>query len=160
MDNLKTKQLLTYIAQKHTNATVTVLMKISYLIDLVSVKRFGKPISEFTYRRYTYGPFDQTIYSLLSELEGEEIIKGKSDYTFANEEYIVYAFNEDKKEEFKFDKLTEDDIKIADEVLEQLKGYGAKTLTEITYKTPPMKKLGVTLGGDEHLNEVLDLSCD
>lgn len=96
---------------------------------------------------------------LTNELESEGVIVGESKYTFEGEEYLTFSFDKDK-EDFSFDGLSKTDIQIADDVLEQLKGYGAKALTDITYKTAPMKKLGATQGGDEHLNEVLDLSCD
>lgn len=159
MDDLKTKQLLAYIVQQHLKASVTVLMKISYLIDLISVKKHGHQVTSFAYTRYNFGPFDKKIYTLINELEAEGIITGESNYTFEGDEYLIFSLNKDN-EDFSFDTLTEPDIKIADDVLEQLRGYGAKTLTDITYKTAPMKKLGATQGGNEHLNEALDLSCD
>ena len=43
--------------------------------------------------------------------------------------------------------MTESDKSIAEKVLEDLKGYGAKILTDIAYKTAPMKKISAEPGG-------------
>ena len=159
MDRTKTKQLLAYLIQEHSSASVTVLIKLSYLIDLVSVKKEHNQVTDFEYRRYYFGPFDNSIYSLLSELETEGVIVGGVKYTSGGEEYVVYSIN-GEKEDVSFDRLTEKDYEVADQVLEQVRGYGAKVLTEVAYQTAPMKKLGATLGGNENLNEKLDLTCN
>lgn len=159
MKKQKTKQLLVYIVSKHFNVSVTGLMKLSYLIDLISVKRHKKQVSCFEYQRYFFGPFDDRIYTLLNELVDEKVVLGEQHYTFENEEYLVYLFN-NEKEDFTFKDLTRKDKEIIDEVLEQLKGYGAKALTDITYETPPMKKLGATQGGNENMRANLVLNSD
>jgi hypothetical protein len=158
MNPSKTKQFLTYIINGHEPASVTELMKLSYLIDLVSVKRIGLKISDFCYRRYNYGPFDDKIYSYLSELSTEGVLLSRLEYTPRGDEYVVYSI--DEKNKTVFDELNDMDTKIADEILEKVRGYGAKTLTEIAYKTKPMERLGATLGGAENLNVELDLNCD
>ncbi len=159
MGNEKTKQLLTYLIQEHSSASVTVLMKLSYLIDLISVKKVRKQVTDFEYRRYFFGPFDQKIYLLLSELESEGIIIAESKYTSGGEEYVTYSIKMGE-EDISSDQLTEEDYAIADQVLEQLRGYGAKVLTDIAYQTAPMKKLGATQGGNQNLNAKLDLACN
>ncbi|MBC8358348.1 MAG: SocA family protein [Candidatus Aminicenantes bacterium] len=156
--NGKTKQFLIYIAKNYIPATVTSLMKLAYLADLVSVTKEENQISNFKYKRYKYGPFDSKIYGYLTELANQEILKEEIEYTATAEEYIKYKFNENK-EDIKFDKLDEKEMNTTDEVLESLKGYGVKALTEITYKTKPMLALGATLGGEENLNVPLDLKA-
>ncbi len=133
-------------------------MKLAYLADLVSVTKEENQISNFKYKRYKYGPFDSKIYGYLTELANQEILKEEIEYTATAEEYIKYKFNENK-EDIKFDKLDEKEMNTTDEVLESLKGYGVKALTEITYKTKPMLALGATLGGEENLNVPLDLKA-
>lgn len=150
----KTKKLLTYITEFNGKVTVTGLMKLSYLVDLVSLSKKNKKISEFKYRRYTHGPFDPKIYSHLKDLVARNILLEETEYTPLGLEYTVYKVNE------KIDKdYTEikEDKRIIDDVLENLKGYGVKTLKEISYKTEPMKKLGTTMGGKEHFNELIPL---
>lgn len=153
----KTQQLLAYVAEKHERATVTVLMKICYLIDLVSIKRNHEQISEYGYIRYTFGPFDERIYKDLEYLQSNDILIAESDYTPTGAEYIYYLVN-DEAENISFDLLSGEDRKNIDEVLESVKGFGARTLTEIAYKTNPMKALNASLGGNENMNVKLDLS--
>jgi len=154
----KTKALLAYIVKQHTKASITVLMKLSYLIDLINVKNRGCKLSRFNYVRYLYGPYDSNIAGVIDELTSEKVIIPNIEYTYTGEEYVIYSYNEDA--EFDFSPLSQEDIGVINQVLEQLKGYGAKTLTEIAYKTKPMKKIGAELDNANGIGETLDLSCD
>ncbi|MDD5084295.1 MAG: Panacea domain-containing protein [Candidatus Moranbacteria bacterium] len=158
MSNNKTKQLLGYLSKEHSNATVTVLMKLAYLTDLISTQRTGAKISSFDYQRYHFGPFDQKIYTYLNELVAENILIPNSEYTRSGGEAVIYRFNESKESDFVTGELNPTEIEIIDELLESVGGYGAKTLTQIAYKTKPMQKIGATLGGSENMGITLDLS--
>ncbi len=157
MTTPKTKQLLAYLSSKHINASLTVLMKLAYLVDLISYKKNKKQISDFRYIRFYYGPYDSAINEYIEELLKEGIICAQPEYTYSGSEYIIYHFNTDKG--FSFDALEIPEIELIDGVLEGLKGYGAKTLTDIAYKTAPLVKLKATQGGKEHLGELLDLGA-
>jgi uncharacterized phage-associated protein len=50
-----------------------------------------------------------------------------------------------------------EDQETINEVLTSLKGYGAKALVDIAYKTKPMKRLGAKVDNNKGLNEKLDL---
>lgn len=152
----KNHQLLAYLAKEHPSASITVLMKLSYLVDLISVKKLGNQISTFQYIRYSYGPFTQEVYNTVEDLVMEKVLLPKNDYAGGSVEYITYTFG--NKEGFSFDKISTEETKLIDEMMTDLKGYGAKTLTEIAYKTKPMVKLGATLGGNENLFSKLNLA--
>jgi len=154
--NNKTEQFITYIASKHISPSLTSLMKLSYLVDLVSFKSMGKQISDFEYVRYHYGPYDSKINTCVDSLLKEGILQVREVFTQTAEGYSVYSVNPNA--ENTFDALSESEMQTIDSVLEGVKGYGAKTLTEMAYKTNPMKKLGATLGGNESLGMKLDLS--
>lgn len=154
----KNQQLLAYLAKNHYKASVTVLMKLAYIIDLYSIKKTGSKLSDFEYIRYYHGPYDKTINSDLQILLDNSILYPKQHYTPTGDEYIVYNFNEEVV--FYFNSLSETETKLIDELMENLKGYGAKTLTDITYKTKPMQALGATHGGAENLNEPLNLFAE
>lgn len=154
----KTEQILVYIIKNHPKLPTTSLMKLSYLADLMSIQELGSQISDFEYIRYNYGPFDKKIYEYIECLVSDGTISPESKYTPSGDEYIVYSFNEET-EKFGFDKISDKEKNIIEDLTEKLKGYGAKTITEITYKTKPMQALGATLGGNEHLNEKLNLFC-
>jgi len=153
----KSKQLITYISKRYIPATVTSLMKLCYLVDLIAVSKTGKQISDFQYKRYKYGPFDQNIYAYLDTLTKEKKLLEEVDHTPYAEEYIVYRFNEHL--ESGFDSLAEDEKAIIDSVLDNLRGLGAKALAELSYKTKPMRALGAKINNDKGINQPLNLKA-
>ncbi|MEK7569401.1 MAG: Panacea domain-containing protein [Patescibacteria group bacterium] len=152
----KNLQLLAYLAKGHPEASITVLIKLCYLADLISLKRFKKKISTFEYIRYYFGPFDPEVYGDLESLVKDGVLIATPEYTQKGAEAIIYHFNETKDLNIK--DISKEDKVILDELLESVRGYGAKTLTEITYNTKPMKALGATLGGNENLGKELNLT--
>jgi uncharacterized phage-associated protein len=153
----KTKQLLAYLIQNNPSVSITSLMKLSYLVDLVAIKKNNKKISDFEYQRYKYGPFDNQIYIVLKDLMKRNIIYEDSALSEMGEEFIIYKHND--KADFPLDQITLEEKEIIDEVVRSLKGYGAKALTELTYRTKPMQKIGAKIGNDEGLNQKLDLTA-
>ena len=156
MSRPKTLQILNYIIRKHPDVSITSLMKLSYLIDLVTIEKGGKKISDFQYIRYNYGPFDKKIYSYLKKMEKAKILIEGANISSTGDEFVTYSIN--KKNNISFDKISDGEKEIIDEVLESLEGYGTKALTELTYRTKPMKKIGATLKNKVGLNKVLDLN--
>lgn len=152
----KTKQFLAYLIQNNPAVPITSLMKLSYLIDLVSMKKTKRKISNFIYKRYKYGPFDNRIYNILKELEQTVVVEDVA-YSHSGDEYIVYKYKEGV--DFSFDQLAERERKIISEVLSTVRGYGAKALTELTYKTKPMIKIKAQIENDAGLNQILDLKA-
>lgn len=155
----KDEQFIGYLVQKNPRVSITSLMKLSYLIDLVAVKQLGRKITNFEYRRYNFGPFDKAVYECTEHLTDDNVLILTAEYSSRGDEYWVYNFNFNEHiGDFSTDQLSEEEIEIIDEVLEELSGYGARALTEVAYKTKPMMEKGATIGGDEHFNEILDLS--
>lgn len=154
---VKSKLLLRYILKDAADKGVTSLMKLSYLIDLVAVRELGHQLSSFKYIRFNYGPFDARIYKDLEDLQKNEFISSYTDYATQGygEQVVFYKSNE---ESIVDDEFTNEEKIIIQKVLNEFKAYGAKPLTEIAYKTDPMRKFNATLGGNEHLGELLELS--
>jgi len=156
MPKSKTLQLLSYIIKYHPDVSVTSLIKLSYLVDLVSIKKGKNQISDFQYVRYHYGPFDKKIYKYLEQLIDDGVIQEGADISNTGDEFVIY--NIKKKNNLDFNKLSYDEKEIINEVLESLEGFGTKALTELTYKTKPMKKIRATLQNKAGLNKLLDLN--
>lgn len=150
----KTTQLLAYLVQNHPFPSVTSLMKLSYIVDLVSVKKNDEQISDFEYIRFKYGPFDKRIYDYIKELLDERVILEDSTVTQTGE-VVIYKFNEEA--DYFFDEITERDKNTIDEILDTLGGYGPKALVDLTYKTKPMEKIGAKQDNEVGLNDRLDL---
>lgn len=157
MPRSKTLELLTYIIQGHPNISITSLMKLSYLVDLVSIKKGRGKITDFDYIRYNYGPFDKKIYKCFSELEKRGILKEGAELASSGDEFIVYHIA--PTTELSFESLAEEEKGIVDEVLSSLEGFGTKALTELAYRTKPMRKIGAKLGNKVGLNKPLDLTA-
>lgn len=148
----KTKQMLCFIL-KDDPRDVTSLIKLSYLIDLAAVRKLGQKISEFEYIRYNYGPFDPKVYANLNELQKDGLVISVSHYTNYGENVLFKMNAEDADSSM----LSEPEKELIADMLSSLKGYGARMLTDIAYATQPMQSLGATLGGNEHLGEILNL---
>lgn len=152
----KTAKLLSYLVQRHPKPSVTVLMKLCYFVDLVHIKKYNVAITDFSYIRYNYGPFDKKIYSYLEKMHNDQTVR--EEQGFANEssnDFIVLS--PDEKATSNVDFLTTQELESVDSVLSEVGGYGAKALTDIAYKTAPMKKLGATRGGVEGMYQQLDM---
>lgn len=153
----KTSELLTYIAIRHPRLTITSLMKIAYLVDLVYIKKTNGQISDFKYRRYKYGPFDSTIYTRIQKLISDGVIIEDVEYNPYGEHAVYCCDNDDGR--ISLDTLSDNERGLIDEVVDSVIGYGPKALVELAYKTKPMKSIGATIGGNEHLNELLNLKA-
>lgn len=148
----KTKQLLCFIL-KDNPRDVTSLIKLSYLIDLAAIRKLRNQISEFEYIRYNYGPFDQKVYANLNELQKEGKVTSFSHYNSYGEN-VLFKLSDGVND---FNLISEDERQLIKDMLDSVEGYGARMLTDIAYQTKPMKALGATLGGNEHLGERLNL---
>lgn len=152
--NEKNKQIIAYFVKNHARPGITCLMKLAYLVDYLRVKNGKEKISDFQYIRYNFGPFNPSIYKYVESLERDGIIIGKSDIFGQYTESVFYEFNEDKK--LVTDKISSEELEFIDGILTGVRGFGARMLSEMAYKTDPMVKLGATMGGNEGINQVLE----
>lgn len=156
--NKKTSQFLTFLIAQHPKTSVTSIMKLAYLADLMRLEESKKKISNFVYKRYHFGPFNKDIYEYLDFLTKKGIILAKPDYTPSGDEYVLYRVNDQPDSDISFNKLSDEERTTINKLIDKVKGYGAKALTEIAYETKPMKKLKATIDGNENLNKPLGLS--
>jgi len=158
LDN-KTSNFILHLIDKMAIPTKTSLIKMCYLCDLVAFRENGKQITDFNYIRYYYGPFDKKIDEYLLTLVKEGKILSEVEYSSGGGEYEKFSLPKDKRGLSEYtDCLDEKEKQLSNSILESLGSLNAKMLTEIAYKTAPMKALKATLGGNEHLTEPLNLS--
>lgn len=130
----RTFELFAYIGEKlHWKWDIMQFMKLPYFIDLDSVKNLGFQITNFTYIRYEYGPFDKNIYAYRNLFE-----------------------NKHMQAEFSYIK---DFLPNIDGTLKELPIHSGDKLKQLTYQTEPMKKLNAKLKGKEGWMETLDLNA-
>jgi len=152
----KTLQLLAYIIKKNPKVSITGLMKLSYLVDLVNIRKTKNKVSDFEYIRYNYGPFDNKIYRYINELIDKNIISQDVETSF-KDDYSIYKANDDNEEGDCHSLLEQTEKESVEEVSNSLMGLGATALTKVAYKTKPMQKLKAEIGNKKGLGKKLDL---
>lgn len=156
----RTRGLILYLVGKMAVPTKTSIIKMCYLCDLAAVQSGMNQITAFKYIRYYYGPFDKNIEDYLLDLVKKREIVSRSEYSSGGGEYERFSLpSAEIDPEDYIEDLTDEEKTIVDSILDSLGSLNAKMLTEIAYKTNPMKKFGATLGGTEHLTEALDLGA-
>jgi uncharacterized phage-associated protein len=148
----RTIKVVRYLIKNMAIPTKTSIIKMCYLCDLASMNKNGKKITDFNYVRYYYGPYDSRIDALLEDLIKSGEVDFSIEYNSHGEEYVRYRVMTDTE-------LDQSAAAVIDPILQSLGSLNAKMLTEIAYKTKPMKVLGAKLGGKEHLGEKLNLSA-
>lgn len=130
----RTFELYAYLYQKAKGELdIMQFMKLPYFVDLSTVKELGFQISNLSYVRWEYGPFDKNIYAYRTLFEGK-----RQDVNFL---YIA------------------DFLESIDKALKPLPINNGKELKKLSYKTAPMKKLKTTIRGKAGWGEKLDMSC-
>jgi len=151
----KTRQLLSYLIDKHKIVTIASLMKLCYLSDLLSYQESKQQISKFNYVHWYTGPYDKSVTDYLFELVKDGTVKVEIDYALDGSEYTRYSIS---NKNYKKDKLTQADINNIEAVLYSLRDYGSKALVEVTYKTKPMRALDASLENSRNIGKKLELS--
>ena len=90
MFRAKSQQFIAYILKLYKHATVQNLMRLSFLTDCVFVDKTTKRISSFSYRLYSFGPFDESIFSCLENLIEAGFIHSYLNYTKTGLEYWIF----------------------------------------------------------------------
>lgn len=151
----KTLATICYLISEREGATVTELMKLCYLADLISIAANKKKrFTDFEYVRWFYGPFDKNIYVSLGELSKRNQICTDLEHTAAGSEVTKYKFCGDKKY---FSDLSDEDRNTLDILLGEVSEFGPTGLTKIAYSTFPLKKMGVKIGDNKKIGEKIDL---
>jgi hypothetical protein len=141
-------QFLAFILKLYKHATVLTLTKLAYLVDYLQFEKTDRRISGLNYRLYSFGPFDESVYSNLEDLVLKNIISSHLNYTKAGLEYLTYAFN-DAVNDLKFKNEFLPELSIVEfhnirDILLDLFFYDEKRLTKMIYNSKPVQALGIT----------------
>ncbi|GIZ15547.1 Panacea domain-containing protein [Capnocytophaga catalasegens] len=112
-----------YLAEKIGGISKTKLLKLLYILDEISIKKYGIPLLNLTYKVWKYGPVSEELYIDLSS--ENEIGKFKKYLKKQNDKfYPITAFNDDE--------FSENDIELMNFVIQK---YGNETATELVKYT-------------------------
>lgn len=109
----------------------THLQKLLYLADIEARKHLGRPITDFEWVWWSYGPFDQTVYTVVWWLRRQGEIAESSD---AEEDGYIY---ESLKASEQPD-LSGAERQILDELVNRFINLPAWRIREASYRTEPM----------------------
>lgn len=152
MFRAKTQQFIALILNLYKHCTVLNLMKLSYLSDYLYFEKSGQELSGFIYKLYSFGPFDESVYLHLEELIAKQLIRSHLNYTRNGLEYVIYVFNDSVTDlKFKTEFMTHFTVLefcILRDILYEFFNYDEKRLTEMIYKSRPVRALGAVAPGE------------
>ena len=104
MSKLKNAAVVAEIIKHAESITLTKLSKILFLVDYEYYKTYNRQLSDFTYRRYFYGPYPVEIHDTISNLLAVSIIGYTSQpvhYYITHENFLFnlkpYLSNEERE---------------------------------------------------------------
>ena len=141
------KELIAYVVEKVSRLTgmaptKTQLMKLLYLIDYTHHEQYGETLSGAQYVRYLYGPYSVDVERALMDMErtGEVHIEVGVSYE-GNPYYCYYStLGTMRLADALIEKLSEERMKLVDEVLARYAPLPLDKLLVEVYETPPMKR--------------------
>ena len=122
-DNItrRTVELYNYIfSQIKKTPDIMQYMKIPYFVDLKYIKKHWIQLSNFSYKRWHYWPFDKKVYDY------QKLFSDYCDSRITNLKYIY---------------LTQEDQDFVDTVLADLPVRNSVKLKKLSYETEPMQKV-------------------
>jgi len=133
--------VLKYFTQHGQSVGRTRLIKLAYLADLHARELLGHPITQFKYRWWPRGPFDQCFYDATNELV---------DQGLATESEVHYPTGQvgkplcDTGQSIAFDWSAAEAHVLAYVVEKYMNTELSSLLEDIVYKTEPMQKIQET----------------
>lgn len=133
----KTVELYNYILSKSKKSLgIMQFMKIPYFVDLWFIENKREQLTNFSYIRWNYWPFDKKVYDY------------QKLFSFENELWI---------KDIKFIYLSIEDQKLTENILQNIPILNWEKLKKLSYETYPMKNLWVSYWDNKHMWELLIL---
>lgn len=148
----KIKQATAYFAQKVPNLYFTKYLKLMYYFDFISVLERGRPVTNDTYYHLPFGPVPTVIKDQLALLR-DEIRTGEQNLLSENggttdlrsffsdvvtlTEASTGSILEDKKSITDFSSLSEYEVTLLNDIIEQFKDISVKDIVDKTHREIP-----------------------
>ena len=133
----------------------THLSKLLFLTDLLSIKKFNKPLSDLKFVKYHYGPYSNKINNYLKKLKEKEYIEIR-EIPFMNKSKFYTRYYSNKKVQINsivFEALEGNSEKktLLDEVINSFGNISLQQLLDIVYSLQIVKEA-------KHLETLLEKS--
>lgn len=134
LDLEKTENIISYIASKVKNLTITSLNKYLWYIDMLSFKNRVVSITGLTYQKQQFGP--TIIYKMYDEISllGDKYKREDIETEHGNTTKIISNNN------FELDKISDSEKDIIDTIIKKLKNKKVTEISEMSHKEDGWKK--------------------
>jgi len=130
----KVENIISYIASKVKNLTITSLNKYLWYIDCISFNKRGVSITGITYQKQKYGPtITNRLYEELSALNSKY---KRNDY----DEESGTKTSIESKMNYDLSEISDDEKNIIDQVIKKLKNKKVTEISEMSHKENAWKK--------------------
>ena len=150
IDNKKLRDVIVYFTFKTNYLTLIRLIKLIYIAEIYSIKKFGRRLTEVDFLNYHYGPWSSEINSIGEIISGDDILI-EFDRTPQGHDASFFKPNVDEPAI----NLSEEDISLLDDVINEW-GF-KKTEDIITFvKSTSLYKnsgFGELINFDEYIDE-------
>lgn len=156
----KVGNAIIYLADKIPFLSKTKILKLIYLIEETSIRKYGLPIFNLRFLLWKFGPVSKDLFiELSSELD---LLRN----------YIVAKRNDDDcnnyftaLQPFCDDEFSDNDMSVIDLVIEKFKGYSAEELVKFTHREHSLwhitaKEAGVLESLENQLVNNTDIEID
>ena len=130
----KFKEVLLYILNKvgaKPNIGETVLYKLLYFIDFNFYEKYEEQLIGATYIKNHYGPTPKEFETIIKQMEGKDLVKIKDKYfQYPQTKYLPLR-------EPDLSKLKAHELKMIDDVLNELSDMNAKEISEYSHNDVP-----------------------
>ena len=130
----KVENIISYIASKVSNLTITSLNKYLWFIDSISINKRGIAITGLRYEHQQYGPtVINKKYNEISLLDSKYI---REDYEDNNGTRTIIK----SKENYSLEDLKDSELDIINEVIKKFKNKKVREISELSHKEDGWKK--------------------
>lgn len=120
----------------------THLQKMLFLVDLLSVKKFKKPITSLEFEKNHFGPFSYEVSSYIDHLEQKGLIAVK-EFPFSNGEpktYVRFYYNnKSSMKKVLFQEVDTEKIVLLDDIISSYGNVSLQEILDVVYKLESVK---------------------
>ena len=124
----------------------TKLMKALFLVDYRASKVIGRPITGVRWFKYLYGPFSKKLLDVLDILEEEQALEMREVESRHRRIYMAYRIApraEELLEKLIEEELDDQELRIINEVIEELRDLDVDEVKNKVYQLPEVKEADI-----------------
>jgi hypothetical protein len=120
----------------------THLQKMLFLSDLLSFKKFKKPITHLKFEKNHYGPYCSDVDSYVTHLEAKHLVEKRELPIFEGEKtyFRFYFKGKDTTKKILFDRIGPDKVVLLDDIISSYGNISLQEVLDVVYSLETIKK--------------------